>query len=86
LESCSNNEDCTLRPKALNASGEVLRKLGKLDEAIAKYQKAIELDPQDALASRNWALALTQQGKSDEAKAKEKKASERESMATQTPK
>src|SRR5271157_939011 len=38
--------------------GNVLEKQGKHEEAIAKYQEAIELDPKYALAYNNWGNVL----------------------------
>ncbi len=49
---------------------------GKLDEAIAAYQKAIEIDPDYADAYYNIGIALRKQGKLDEAIAAYQKAIE----------
>ena len=48
---------------AQNNLGAVLFQQGKLDQAIAHYQKALEVNPQDARAEANlaWALATTPQ-------------------------
>lgn len=48
----------------------------KLDQSIAEYRKAIELDPQFAAAHRNLGLALRRQGKVEEAIAEYRKAIE----------
>src|SRR5208337_4451457 len=56
--------------------GIVLHNQNKYDEAIAKYQKAIELDPKFALAYYNWGVVLDDQKKYDEAIAKYQKAIE----------
>ncbi len=76
LESCARNKDCTLRGWAFNKWGNVLSDQGKMDEAIAKYQKAIELDPKGVFPYDNWGRALLLQGKLDEAIAKYQKAIE----------
>ena len=56
--------------------GMVLSKQGKLPEAIAKYQKAIEFDPKYPPPYTNWGNALAKQGKLTEAIAKYQKAIE----------
>ncbi|NYF49962.1 tetratricopeptide repeat protein [Tunturiibacter gelidoferens] len=48
----------------------------KHEEAIAEYQKAIELDPKDAHAYYDWGIALDGEGKHEEASAKYRKAIE----------
>jgi Tfp pilus assembly protein PilF len=50
----------------------------KIDDAIAGYKKAIDLDPRYALAHRNLSIALRRQGKNDAADAELKKALELE--------
>ena len=52
------------------------RAKGQLDEAIACYKKAIELDPKDARAHYNLGIALAAKGQVDEAIAYYKKAIE----------
>ncbi len=59
-----------------NLWGEVLRREGKNDEAIGKYEKAIELDRKLASPYNNWGIALQSKGKNDEAIGKYKKAIE----------
>ncbi len=49
------------------AQGLDLRKQGKVSEAIAIYQKALEIYPNNALAYVNLGNALSEQGKLDEA-------------------
>jgi tetratricopeptide (TPR) repeat protein len=61
---------------AYNLWGLVLRHQKDYDGAIAKYKKAIELDPQFALAYNNWGLVLYDQKDYDGAIAKYKKAIE----------
>jgi superkiller protein 3 len=53
-----------------------LKGQGKIEEAIACYKKAIELDPKFAVAHTNLGIALHAQGKLDEATACYKKAIE----------
>ena len=68
-----------LRPRSvavLNNLGNALSEQGKLDEAIACYRRAIELDPKFALAHNNLGVALQDQGKLDEAIACYRKAIE----------
>ncbi|MBB5340721.1 tetratricopeptide repeat protein [Tunturiibacter gelidoferens] len=45
----------------------------KHEEAIAEYQKAIELDPKDTHAYYDWGIALDSEGKQEEAIAKYQK-------------
>jgi tetratricopeptide (TPR) repeat protein len=59
-----------------NNWGNVLQEQKKYDEAIAKYQKSIELDPKDAVPYYNWGNALQEQKKYDEAIAKYQKSIE----------
>ncbi|PNE10392.1 MAG: hypothetical protein CR217_14690 [Beijerinckiaceae bacterium] len=47
---------------------------GKTDEAVAKYKKAIELDPRYAWPHRNLAIILRELGKIDEADAEDQMA------------
>jgi tetratricopeptide (TPR) repeat protein/SAM-dependent methyltransferase len=47
--------------------GNVLREEGKFDEAIARYQRALELDPDYADACNNLANAYQMQGKLEDA-------------------
>ncbi len=62
LESCANDKDCAQKPWVLfNIWGNVLARQGKLEEAIAKYQKAIELNPKYAPPYSNWGYALRDQ-------------------------
>ena len=58
------------RAAAYNLWGNALCNQGHYDEAIAKYQQAIEIDPKYVLAYNNWGGALGQQKKYDEAIAK----------------
>ena len=64
---------------AYNLWGSVLYEQGKLPEAIAKYQKAIELDPEYPPPYVNWGRALHKKGKLPEAIAKYQKAVELDS-------
>ena len=64
-----------MRPR-LNNLGNVLIDQKKLDEAIAGYRKAIEIDPKHAVAHYNLGLALREQKKLDEAIAAYRKAIE----------
>jgi tetratricopeptide (TPR) repeat protein len=70
-----------LRPSAASAHhnlGWIQRRQGKLDEAIAAYRKAIEIDPRDGDVNTYIVLgiALSDQGKLDEAIATNRKAIE----------
>jgi tetratricopeptide (TPR) repeat protein len=60
----------TVRPDSAGALlnlGNGLRDNGRIDEAIACYQKAIDLDPKFALAHNNLGHALQAKGQVDEA-------------------
>jgi len=59
---------------AHNNLGFDLGKQGKLDEAIAAYRKAIQIDPNYANAHNNLGFELCKQGKLDEAIAAHRKA------------
>jgi tetratricopeptide (TPR) repeat protein len=72
----SPSEDRRHKSAALNLWGNVLSDQKKYDEAIAKYQKAIELDPKDAAPYNGWGNMLYGQKKYDEAIAKYQKAIE----------
>jgi protein O-mannosyl-transferase len=52
---------------AHNNLGMVLRKQGKIPEAIAHYEQALQLNPTYALAHNNLGVALKQMGKIEEA-------------------
>ncbi len=49
-------------PFTQNNYGNVLRKLGKIDEAKAQYQQALDADPTLAVAYINMARILSEQG------------------------
>jgi len=70
------SEDLPHKEAACNLWGNVLREQRKYDEAIAKYQKATELDPKYAAAYYDWGLVLHEQKKYDEAIAQYQKAIE----------
>jgi len=70
------SEDVLHREAACDLWGTVLDEQKKYDEAIAQYQRAIALDPKDAVAYNNWGIALYEQKKSDDAVAKYQKAIE----------
>ncbi|MEL7036725.1 MAG: tetratricopeptide repeat protein [Cyanobacteria bacterium J06592_8] len=61
---------------AYNNLGNALYDQGKLEEAIASYKKAIEINPECADAYNSLGLALRQQGQLEEAIASYKKAIE----------
>ena len=68
---------CVIDPdnaKAQNNMGVVLRELGRLDDAVAAYNRAIELDPGDARAHYNLGLALDDLGLHRQARAARKRA------------
>ena len=54
-------------PDALNNLGEVLRDLGRFDDAVASYERALELAPDTAEASYNLAVFLQDSGRLDAA-------------------
>jgi Tfp pilus assembly protein PilF len=56
-------EDPTLR----NNYGNMLRDMGKTEEALAAYRKALEADPTLVVAYVNLAALLVREGKKDEA-------------------
>jgi len=70
------SEDRLHKEAALYLWGLALDSQKKYDEAIAKYQKAIEFDPKDAFAYNGWGFSLKNQKKYDEAIAKFRKAIE----------
>ena len=53
--------------EAYNNWGVALDNLGRHEEAIEKYGKAVELDPKYASAYSNWGLALADLGRREEA-------------------
>ena len=61
---------------AFSLWGLALHEQHRYDEAIAKYQKAIELDPKFAFAYDNWGVTLQEQHRYDEAIANYQKAIE----------
>ncbi len=71
-------EAIELDPKSAHSVnlGNALREKGQLDEAIACYKRAIELDPEFASAHSGLGLALLGKGQLDEAIACYKKAIE----------
>ena len=70
------SEDRSHVAAGFNFLGVVLTQQNKYDEAVAKYEKAIEIDPRDAIAYFNWGVVLSEQKKYDEAVAKYQKAIE----------
>ena len=70
----SNSTRNTLTAHA--SLGNALHHQGQLDEAIACYRQAIELDPKLAVAHNNLGVALKQQGRLDEAIAEGRQAIE----------
>lgn len=56
--------------------GNALRAMGRPDEAIPKYRRAAELDPEDALAFNNWGAALSDKGELEAAIEKYRRATE----------
>ena len=56
-------------PRVLNYLGFTHRKLGKFDEAIAFYEKALKIEPHFAAAHEYLGEAYVESGKLDKAKA-----------------
>jgi tetratricopeptide (TPR) repeat protein len=73
LEIAKHNESA---PWAHNMEGIILSHQHKTKEAIAEYQKAIELDPHLAAAHHNLAVSLREQGQTEEAIGEYRKAIE----------
>jgi tetratricopeptide (TPR) repeat protein len=71
-----SSEDRSHVVAALNLWGVALYDKKKYDEAVAKYQKAIQLDPTNARCYYAWGLALYRQEKYGDAVAKFQKAIE----------
>jgi len=63
-DTVAQNPNCWL---GHNNLGDVLSKKGRVDEAMVQYQKALEIDPNDAQAYSNLGAALFQKGQVDEA-------------------
>jgi tetratricopeptide (TPR) repeat protein/glycosyltransferase involved in cell wall biosynthesis len=60
-------QQITASSEELNRRGIALARQGRLDEAVASFQRAVQINPQDAAAHGNLGLALSMQGKLDEA-------------------
>ena len=58
------------------AHGEALSAMGRIDDAVAAYRKALELDPKLGVARTRLAFELTRQNKGAEAVAEARKATE----------
>ena len=56
LNAAKNSEDSKLASKAYYNLGNMLREQNKMDESLAFYKKAIELDPSDQDAKINFEL------------------------------
>ncbi len=50
----------------LNTAGTELEKAGDLNGALAKYRQSLEIDADNKITRRNWALALCRLGRWDE--------------------
>jgi len=61
---------------AYNNLGKVYAHEGKMDQALARFRQAIDLDPNFAAAYKNLGLALASQGKKEKAEEMLKKAME----------
>jgi tetratricopeptide (TPR) repeat protein len=78
VESMTRNpsEDRRRKQAAFNLWGNVLADQKSYEEAVSKYQKAIELNPKDAYPYYNWGGMLADQKRYEEAAAKYQKAIE----------
>ena len=65
---------CDGNPTFHNSMGNSYYKKGKLDQAIAKYQKALEIDPNFVAAHNDLGMVYFKQGNLDQAIAKYQKA------------
>src|SRR6202007_669695 len=54
-------------PNPYDSYAELLLKMGRFDDAIAQYKKALEIDPNFVNAYQGIAMALLYQGKADAA-------------------
>ena len=55
---------CTSRNSTAHTNlGETLQRLGKTAEAVAHFDRALQIDPDDAMAHNNLGVALWEQGK-----------------------
>lgn len=70
------SRDLLHREACFNLWGVALDEEGKYEEAIAKYQKAIELDPKDEYPYTNWGNALYGERRYGEAIAKYQRATQ----------
>ena len=63
------------------ARGEALSAMGRMDDAVAAFRKALELDPKLSLARTRLAFELSRQNKAAEAVAEARKATEADPKA-----
>ena len=71
-------------PRHTSTSARALASRGRIDEAIAHFQKALELKPDYAEAHNGLALALAARGRNDEAIAHHRKAASEQIAARST--
>jgi tetratricopeptide (TPR) repeat protein len=69
----ARNPNCWM---AYDNLGNIFFRKGQVDKAIAQFQKALEVHPDDAVAHNNLGNALVQKGRLDEAIAQHRKALE----------
>ena len=62
-------DDASARASALNLQGLALRRLGRRDEALARFEQAVAVDPSAPLPLRNLAVEYEQRGDPERANA-----------------
>ena len=85
LNAAKNSEDSKLASKAYYNLGNMLREQNKMDESLAFYKKAIELDPSDQDAKINFELLkqATQEQQNQEQQNQEQQDQEQQNQEQQ---